>query len=72
MSFNYEIDFLLVKGKKIDPVEIKSSGYKTHVSLDRFMEKYSNRIGEGFLLYGKDFRKDGPVTCLPLFMTPFL
>ena len=69
---NYEIDFLLTKGKKIVPIEVKSSGYKTHMSLDMFCEKFSSRIGERILLYTKDYQKDGPVTCLPIYYTPFL
>ena len=39
---NYEIDFILAKKNKIVPLEVKSSGYKTHKSLDVFTEKYSN------------------------------
>ena len=35
---NYEIDFLLTRKNKICPLEIKSSGYKTHKSLDAFMD----------------------------------
>lgn len=31
---NYEIDFLLSRDSKICPVEVKSSGYNTHASLD--------------------------------------
>ena len=31
---NYEIDFLLSRGNKICPIEVKSSGYKRHASLD--------------------------------------
>ncbi|MBQ4437381.1 ATP-binding protein, partial [bacterium] len=30
---NYEIDFILSRGKKICPIEVKSSGYRTHASL---------------------------------------
>ena len=33
---NYEVDFLLSRGNKIVPVEVKSSGYRTHRSLDVF------------------------------------
>lgn len=69
---NYEIDFLLTKGKKIVPIEVKSSGYKSHKSLDMFCQKFSSRVGERILLYTKDFVKDGPVTCLPIYYTPFL
>lgn len=53
---NYEIDFLLSRGNKIVPIEIKSSGYKTHRSLDVFCEKFSSRIGERILLYTKDYQ----------------
>ena len=38
---NYEIDFILTRNNKICPIEVKSSGYKTHASLDKFSEKYS-------------------------------
>lgn len=35
---NYEIDFLLSRGNKICPIEVKSSGYKRHASLDAFCQ----------------------------------
>ena len=69
---NYEIDFLLSRGNKICPIEIKSSGYKTHASLDAFCEKYSSRISNRYLLYTKDLRKDGETFLVPVYMTPFL
>ena len=69
---NYEIDFLLSRGNKLVPIEVKSSGYKTHKSLDVFCEKYSSRIGERILLYTKDYKKDGPTQCIPVYFTPFL
>ncbi len=69
---NYEIDFLLSRGNKLVPIEVKSSGYKTHKSLDAFCEKFSSRIGERILLYTKDYQKDGATTCLPVYMTPML
>ena len=69
---NYEVDFLLSRGTKIWPMEVKSSGYKTHASLDNFCKKFSNRIGERFLVYTKDYRQDGATTLLPVVMTMFL
>ena len=66
-NHNYEIDFLLSKGGKIVPIEVKSSGYKTHKSLDLFCEKFSSRIGEKILLYTKDYQKDGDVQCVPAY-----
>ena len=69
---NYEIDFLLSRQNKICPIEVKSSGYKSHVSLDAFQRKYSDRINDSYLLYTKDIRRDGVVWMLPVFMTMFL
>lgn len=69
---NYEIDFLFAKKNKICPIEVKSSGYKTHASLDAFSEKYSGRILEKYLLYTKDMKKDGDIFCLPVYMAQFL
>lgn len=69
---NYEIDFLLSRGNKIVPIEVKSSGYRTHKSLDTFCEKFPSRIGERILLYTKDYQKDGATTCVPVYFTPFL
>ncbi len=68
----YEIDFILSRGSKICPIEVKSSGYKTHASLDVFKAKFSSRIGQNYLVYTKDFRKDGDVLLVPAFMTMFL
>lgn len=64
---NYEIDFILSRGKKIVPIEVKSSGYKTHKSLDVFCEKFSSRIGNRILLYTKDYAKEEQTTCLPFY-----
>ena len=69
---NYEIDFLLARKHKICPIEVKSSGYKTHASLDLFEEKYSGRIWEKYLVYTKDLQKDGNTLLLPVYLVPFL
>ena len=69
---NYEIDFLIARKNKICPLEIKSSGYKKHISLDRFSEKYSDRILHKYLVYTKDYTKDQDVICLPIYMIPFI
>ena len=67
---SYEIDFLLSKGSKIVPIEVKSSSYKTHVSLDTFCEKYSSRLSnDRYLIYTKDYAKAGGVTYLPAYLT---
>ncbi len=69
---NYEIDFLLAKNDKICPVEVKSSGYKSHVSLDEFCKKFSSRISKKYLVYTKDFTKEQDVVYLPVYMSIFL
>lgn len=71
-NYNYEVDFLLSKGSKMVPIEVKSSGYNTHKSLDEFCGKYHSRIGERLLIYTKDFRQDGQTTCLPVYYTGLL
>ena len=56
---NYEIDFLIARKNKICPLEVKSSGYKTHKSLDVFTEKFSDRILYRYLIYTKvQFTRD--------------
>ncbi len=69
---NYEVDFLIADGDKVSPVEVKSSGYKAHTSLDAFCGKFSSRIRNKYLVYTKDLRKDGDVLYLPVYMTMFL
>ena len=69
---NYEVDFLLSRGNKLVPIEVKSSGYRTHRSLDVFCEKYTSRIGQRLLLDPKDYQQDGPVTCLPVYYAGLL
>ena len=71
-NHNYEVDFLLSRGNKVWPIEVKSSGYRTHASLDAFCHKFSDRISNRYLIYGKDFHKDEATTMLPVFMTMFL
>ena len=68
----YEVDFLLSTGTKIEPIEVKSSGYKAHKSLDIFCDKFSSRVNKRYLVYTKDLRKDGGITYLPVYMTQFL
>ena len=68
----YEIDFLLSQHSKICPLEVKSSSYKRHVSLDLFSEKYSDRIVRKYLIYTKDLGKEKDVILLPVYLVPFL
>ena len=68
----FEIDFLISHGNKLCPIEVKSSGYKTHASLDNFCEKYSKVIAQRYLVYNKDLQKDGNTLLIPFYMVPFI
>lgn len=68
----YEVDFLTVRGKRLCPIEVKSSGYRAHKSLDCFSEKYGAKVNEEFVLYTKDLARDGRITYLPMYMASCL
>lgn len=67
-----EIDFLISAHRKIQLVEGKSSAYRRHSSLDKFMNKFGNRLGERYILYPKDVIVRDGVTHLPIYMAMFL
>lgn len=68
----YEVDFLLTMGKKLVPIEVKSSSYSTHKSLNSFQEKYSDRVKTSYVIYSKDLKREGNITYIPFYMTMFL
>lgn len=68
----YEIDFLISEKNKIIPIEVKSSGYKAHVSMDEFCMKFSSRVLKRYLIYTKDLRQEEQLVYLPIFLTIFL
>lgn len=69
---NYEIDFIIAKKNKICPIEVKSSNYIKHRSIDEFYEKYSNRILNRYIIHTKDITKDKDILCLPIYLTQFI
>lgn len=69
---SYEIDFLIADRGKISPIEVKSSGYKVHKSIDIFADKYSSRIARKILVTTKDLHTDGDLLCIPVYMTGLL
>jgi len=71
-SNTMEIDFLISSGGKINPVEVKSSAYITHRSLDKFKAKFGKRVGTRYLLYTKDLKVEEDMVYLPLYMAMFL
>ena len=71
-NHNYEIDFLISRKNKICPIEVKSSNYKNHKSLDVFTLKYSAQILNRYIVYTKEYRKDSDIFCVPIYLVPFL
>ena len=65
----YEIDFLLSRGFKLCPVEVKSSNNRSHTSLNVFCQKYSNRVSNRYLACTKDLLKDSETLIIPIYMT---
>lgn len=68
-----EIDFIISNNSKmkykIYPIEVKSSKkYKT-ISLERFINKYKDRIGEAYIIHPKNlFVKESGIICIPPYM----
>lgn len=68
----YEVDFVIADKHKVSPIEVKSSGYKTHKSLDEFCTKFSDRILSKYIIYTKDYKRENGVDYIPVYMTMFL
>ncbi|MDR0509058.1 MAG: DUF4143 domain-containing protein [Candidatus Methanoplasma sp.] len=67
-----EIDFLIIRDGKVCPVEVKSSRYNKHSSLDKFSKRFGKRIGQPYIIYTKDLRVDGGMIFIPIYMSMFL
>ena len=67
-----EIDFLVPRGRKICPVEVKSGRYQRHASLDKFTVRFGKHLGQSYILYGKDVMEKDGIIHLPLYMSMFL
>lgn len=69
---NYEVDFLLNSFNKICPIEVKSSNYRKHKSLDEFSKKYSDRIKSKYVIHTKDLKVENDIIYLPFYLVQFL
>ncbi len=72
VSKTYEVDFLTVRGKRLAPIEVKSSGYKSHKSFDYFKDKYQVKMNDRYIIYTKDLAFEDGVLYIPIYMTMFL
>ena len=69
---NMEIDFLLPGRRKPFAVEVKSGRVSPHASLDKFMRRFSGRVGEPVILCTKDIEQRDGVLLLPLYCAELL
>lgn len=71
-----EIDFLISNNSrikyKINPIEVKATKKYSTVSMERFTEKYKQRIGEAIVLHPKNLAVRDGITYLPCYMAIFL
>lgn len=68
-----EIDFLISNGSKIKqklfPIEVKSGVRYTTTSLNNFITKFHNRIGQAYIIHTKNLIKQDNILCIPSYMT---
>ena len=64
-----ESDFLLQNALKICHVEVKSTSFRAHASLDRFSDKFAKRLGPKYIVCRGNYEvgTEG-VTYIPFYM----
>ncbi len=72
-----EIDFLIAKSSitnrhNISPIEVKSSSRYTLSSLRKFMAKYPAQLHTPYVVHPADYKEEGGIRFIPLYMVPFL
>lgn len=67
-----EIDFIISNGSKLKPkifpIEVKSNKKYTNKSIIKFMSKYSERIGESYIIHPKNFKIEDNIIYIPAYM----
>ena len=63
-----EIDFIVKRGIKVVPVEVKSGRYRAHASLDRFLSKFRKNAAGGVVCCPGNYEKSGRIVYLPAYM----
>lgn len=68
----YEVDFLLLSGGRVTPLEVKSGNAREHASLDYFQKRFRKNGEKGIVLTKGDLRDTEQYLFLPLAMAMFL
>ena len=67
-----EIDFLMRKGKKVVPLEVKSGKSLSIKSLERIKATYGSRIGDGIVLHHGEVKEQDGILFLPYYAAAVL
>ena len=67
-----EIDFLIRKNSKINPIEVKSGDHKSLSSIKKLRETYEKRIGNGIILHHGEIKQEENILWLPYYMAPVI
>ncbi len=67
-----EIDFLVRKDRKVIPIEAKSGKSFSKRSLEKFKNKFNNKVGLQYVLYEGDIARNGEIIYLPYYMAAIL
>ena len=71
-THDYEVDFLISEGSKINAFEVKSSGSGKHEAIREFCRKFSQNISKAYLISQKDVGKEENLLLKPFYLLPFL
>ena len=67
-----ETDFLLSNNSKLKykvfPIEVKSGRNYTTASLERFTQKFSERIGTAYIIHPRNLTEKDGIVCIPPYM----
>ena len=67
-----EIDFLISNKSKtryrVSPIEVKSTDRYSTKSLERFVERYRERIGRAYVIHTKNLKATDDIFYLPAYM----
>lgn len=72
-----EIDFLISKKSitnrhNISPIEVKSGKKYTLTSLNKFKNKYKERLSTAYVIHISDLKVENDIIYIPVYMTPLL
>lgn len=71
-THSYEIDFIITNGNKIVPIEVKSSNYNNHLSINKFCDKYSSYISRKIMFSQKDISHNNSLELKPIYLAPII